>query len=746
MAKPWEKYQEQDIKQPEAMSGPWDQYAEVKGEAPKEELSTFGKVLRVFDYPGRIARTAIAAAGSEDVGAGDVLEQAKHLYTPQEKDAPTGQDLMNIYPGVKKALIGMDPMSKEYEDSIRAIKDPQLRESQLAKLDALKKSRPDYRKLETAAGIGAEVLTDPTLYLSMSDVAKGVGGIFKAPVDGASAGAKQAGKQLVSTGEKIVAKGTEVGTQKLVKLAEGAANISNEQQSLAKSVIKASGEAVLDTLKRSKPTLNPRIGKIAETAKKIGMKLDDLPDTAIYGADSDIANQYKVLTQITGGEPLRVAHQEVLDKVRNGLDDVSSSISKGRVAQIQDEVTAGKKLVEDFQGAQDAIRKKIDWDRSMVYKNLSGGDKRVRVPMPEDIRLSMVESLEAKSKKALRRAKRAGSSEIKSQMENIAQIAQDAADSVKKVDLKKLHEYMQDFGSDAFKQERIAKETQKAYADIYFTMAEHYDDAAKVYLGDDISKRIEEGNKLWTEFYRSPDNFLETLTVEADPEKIYKAVIKNSGSNQLEKYVDFMAKNNPDGLDNARSLFASDLIQSAQNQKQYGFENLLSQLDDPRKSWRIEKFLGKEKMSELRDIAELGRDVGSININPSGTARMEATLQTVKTATDKVKVSAMREALKKRVVSEGVDPDILRQLGIEMPKNLNQAIDAVGQVSAAPDIAGPIDTAASVTVRNALRSAKKLDPRLMPPPGMNETGFKLFLRGANISKDKEKEKFLRGNK
>jgi hypothetical protein len=29
---------------------------------------------------------------------------------------------------------------------------------------------------------------------------------------------------------------------------------------------------------------------------------------------------------------------------------------------------------------------------------------------------------------------------------------------------------------------------------------------------------------------------------------------------------------------------------------------------------------------------------------------------------------------------------------------------------------------------------------------MNETGFKLFLRGANISKDKEKEKFLRGNK
>jgi hypothetical protein len=34
----------------------------------------------------------------------------------------------------------------------------------------------------------------------------------------------------------------------------------------------------------------------------------------------------------------------------------------------------------------------------------------------------------------------------------------------------------------------------------------------------------------------------------------------------------------------------------------------------------------------------------------------------------------------------------------------------------------------------------------MPPPGMNETGFKLFLRGANISKDKEKEKFLRGNK
>ena len=128
------------LKKPDNKSGGFDPDAFL-AEDPKDR-STLKNVADTLGYLGRATRTAIAAPFDENVSAGDVWNQVKHLH-PENTDKPavSGGDLLQLLNRVKLPVIGATPDYKGPESV-------GLTESVLGKRPTSYSELPSGKKIE----------------------------------------------------------------------------------------------------------------------------------------------------------------------------------------------------------------------------------------------------------------------------------------------------------------------------------------------------------------------------------------------------------------------------------------------------------------------------------------------------------------------------------------------------------------------------------------------------------------------
>jgi hypothetical protein len=603
----------------------------------KPERGVISTILEPLNYPSRVARTAIGAALSPEIEMKDVAEQASHLYPENAKnEAPSGKDLNQLLNQFKLPPLGVNPNFKGPEAQPVGLYDA-----------IMGKVTPKSEGAHEVAGLITEGVTDPLMYEAGTKA-------LALPFRGAGAVIKGIGGAGVK-GAEVALEAATKGAGKLLKGAKGEGAVGSYSRGL--------GRAILDTVERTKPALNPELDRLTNIAKSIGISPNELSDGIRFGKQSDVNNITRVLGEMPGGEPIKKSHEALRQKILGGLDERVQGLSNNRVAAIENHIQAGEQLSKDFDKAQNALRNKVDFDRGFVYKD------NPEFQLSQKRYEEALGGVDKYAQKAASLSETAIDPTVAQQASKASQVVvklfENLSTTAKAADY---HRALQQLGDVAFNGSRMAPEVKNILKDAYFDLAKVYDGNVKDLLGPDVAKSIDESNKIWTEWYGSSKDFEKSLASGDDPEKIYNRLIKHSGSGELQKYRNFMMKNNPEGLQNMKSLLMNEFLNGASGKNGLNFETFLQSLDNPKISGRLQMLYTPEELTQIKEVAELGSQHGESVFNTSKTEVTGGFKKFVKETNKKAQLEALRESLIKRAMSpEGLPIDAVKSGNTMIP-------------------------------------------------------------------------------
>lgn len=598
-----------------------------------EEKSTFRKALDVLDYGGRIGRTALAAPLSKDFSAGDVWDQAQHLYPENApKKAPSGAEVAGMA-GVSDEKVKFNKPEFVGDYATGALVEGVGRTIAPLPLVNLYKQYLESKgtTFQDVAGVPIEMAADASNIVPFGAVAKGVSKGVKGLSGAVKSGAVKGISAIAEKGIDLAGRGVK---------ATGEALQAMPGEGTAPSYLRSMGSAIGDVVQRSAPKLSPKLEKLSKVAEGIGVEVSD---AVKFGRDSDIARGLRVQADLPGGEQIRLAHNAATQKIGSSIEDTVSSLSKGRISPDTDFVEAGARIVEDFEGAQNALKNKIDFDRGMVYQT------NPNIQFTEDVHSEMLKRVEKTAKQLGKARTTAIKPDVKDQAKNAESLLLEVYTNLSSSNkMQDAHKNLQYLGEVAFGAENSTANAQvkKSLREAYFDLAEVFDVNTKNLLGEDIAKSVEESNKLWKEWYKSGKDFDNIMSL-GSPEQVFKRM-QSANSVELEKFVGFMEKNSPEGLENFKSLFMNNIVNKAKTQNGIGFKSLMDSLDSPAMRGKLEKIFSPQEIEKIKDIAELGFEHGDVISNPSRTEVTRGFKDIAKSVKDKADLDMMLGSMRKR--------------------------------------------------------------------------------------------------
>jgi len=608
-----------------------------ESEKPRGLMERIGGAVNTvsepLNYSARVARTAIGAALSPDISASDVGEQASHLYKENaSKPATSGKKVLDM---IKLPVVGVNPNYKGEID-----KNPTL----------LKALAGTGEGAQQVAGGLAEVAMDPLWAMDS---------LFKI----AGTTASIAGKGI-SAATDVVGGGLGSLIKGAGKTLEGV-----RSENVLGSAGRATGRIITGLAEKTSPKIASNFERMTKIAEEMGIPANEVgaSNTLKFGRDTTVGRLTRSLAEGPGGDLDRAAHYALKDKIVNGINESLNKYSAGRVSHVNDYVSAGQTLSSDFEKAQDALRKSIDYDRGMVYK------QQPDFLLSDAAHSEALSALESNAKKLSDIPNYNVEEAVIKQADTASILIARAYEGLSKTQkAEDVHRTLQQIGRMAFESRRTDPAIKSILKDAYFDLAKVYDGNTASILGPEIAKNIEQNNKLWHEWYKSGDDFANTLSSGSDPEKIFKRLVKSGGSQEITKYRNFMAKNNPEGLQNMKTLLSRDIFNAIRDtsgpNKTISFEGFAKKLTDPNIAGKLKILYTPEEIQKMKDMAELGISHGTIHINPSQTEVLKGTKNFISESAQRSEQQMLLDNLKRRAVSpEGIPLSDIQQGKMLMP-------------------------------------------------------------------------------
>ena len=437
---------------------------------------------------------------------------------------------------------------------------------------------------------------------------------------------KGAGKLFGTAAKKALWKSVALPTEGVLKT--GAAGI--DAVTGGKSA-KQSLEGLANTVV---PNVAPDYADFAQIARNNGIDPDLLPSPVKYGDESFLSMADRSVAEGPVGEPLRRKWNFARDSVDSAIDNRINVIGDGRPLS---QPEAGNYLRESFNTARDNFFKQMDWTYSTVYNQVPG--MKIH-PMAKEILDSKLAGAEKYAKGLELRA--IGTDEIT----QANQLNNAIAGIRNSKNVKQMYEALQRIRRYAYPKRgeftfAATKPDIQNMRDLYAAVQKSIVDTTRLELGPNIANQLEANNKAMVNWFKDERLIESALDPDAAGEKVFKDLIFNGDSRQIQ----ILKKRLPqEDINRLKGAFLQSLLKPAADGNT--LLGSLRQAMHTRKN-QIDALFTPEEAKGIRDLVALGERVGTHVISHSGTGPSNAFRKLLEGAWDGLVTSNIVEAMKK---------------------------------------------------------------------------------------------------
>lgn len=514
--------------------------------------------------------------------AGAVTEFWKNIGKNPDK-IPTGKDL------AKELNISDKTMGEAYEEK---------------GLDASQLGFMANMNAAGAMGLVMDIGLDWSNIVPLGTVAKGMG---------------MAGKPLAKTGAGM--------TTGVVDMATGTRAASTAAEA-AQEASRVGREGLEATFKAEELSDYPQT---VLAAKRAGIPVEDLPEAARYGPESNISMMQRSQAEGPLGQPIREMFKRNQEKLQAYAEEGISKIAVPMKPEV-----AGAHMRTAFDDGMSKIFDSMDATNLNIIKEVPG--LKISAKAREKLR-KQLNGLEHEYKRRL------GSSSP--QISGQAQQVMNAIENIRKSNYsyKQIYEQLRDVGEIGFKTKNTMVTLPpdiKAYHRLYGNLndALHKTILDDVVGGKEILKDLRKNNKLMSELYQEKDAVFKIL---GDPnkadEKVFasmlgdtrkiKALKRVLSSEDMDavksSYIEFLIKRDDDGSFSLKQLFNRMRNNDAQ----------------------VRALFNEKELTQINEAMSLAQKFGYDKLSFSGTGQSNAFLQMLKNTGARMVEAAISTPLKK---------------------------------------------------------------------------------------------------
>jgi hypothetical protein len=591
-------------------------------EKPGFARKALNKTLGMAEWLGNKYDRSITAPVRSAIDAGLQLKNPAMAWLDQfnedPRKAPTGQEIMKNRIGVSdeeafNTVPGLRGAAKTTFDPRPGTGWPTDRTNQeLPTYDAL--DEVDALKFSPAgvAGLGLDILADPTNLIPGRTIGKVVGGL----------------------GAKAAKGGSWMGAKGLDSLMD--TGVFSRMQNVAETGASKAGEAISKTFGKSKHATD--YPNLEYTAAKNGINMVDAPAALKFGEHSVISRMERKVREGLHGQDHMDRYVQFHNEVQDALKRKISKLSEGVSSSLSD---AGRAIRKGYKTAEDAMFKTIDHS----YATISSFEPRATI-QPDALKKLDAAIVIAKNK-AQEKLKHAGLSsqkEVANQILNfIKNLERDIGKTVlnkegkpirflEEGSLKNIALTMQQLGEAAYKVDKMdVKPDVKTLRSLYKACSNAFIETTEVLYGKKYADELRKNNKTMSEFFKLREPIYEIINnAKVFDDKIFQRLILNGSETQLKTIKSMIP---PEQL----SIIKSELIENMIPRNAEGnifYNQFTKKLEDRKVREKLNVFFSPKEIEEIKELNRLGDRAGTEFLSTSGTGASAAFENPEKAAKD----------------------------------------------------------------------------------------------------------------
>ncbi len=441
---------------------------------------------------------------------------------------------------------------------------------------------PVFGKVSPAgiAGLGVDVIADPTSIIPLAApaklLAKGSKATAKAALKGSAAASEFAARK--------VGLGTPLDATR--KVAEGGKNALN------------------DIFKPKQADDFPDLVAIAE---RNGIDPKALPESIEFGPTSIISRGSKVQRENIGGEQALESFMNKLGEVQKATDDKISAIGGG---QVLSPIDAGDLIRQDYDRAVGEFFDNVDVSYNSIIKDFPALQLSPAAMKNLESKLAGIEKFaQGRVQRGVTQLQRGQGQGL---LNSVAAIRESNGS------VKQTVEALRDIGEAAFKSENTLAAVPadvKRMRQIYGNISEALMDTVRteVQNGEAVASALKINNKLMSDFFGDKNIIAKAIGNKSlSPEGVFRNLVQNGDSKKIEALRNILS---PEAMQTLKASMLDTMIKRTDDG--FSYRALTNQMRT--KQNQLKSLLSDTELTEFADVVRLGDRFGNVFMNTSGT-------------------------------------------------------------------------------------------------------------------------------
>lgn len=427
-----------------------------------------------------------------------------------------------------------------------------------------------------AAGLGLDVLADPTNIVPGAVMLRGVG-----------KGAGILGKAAIGVG-RGAAKGVDIATG--TQLASKSGKAIGTGAEIAGGAYKAGKEIVSSLFNPTRAVDYPEKVKIA---KKHGIDPSLLSESIEFGPNSTIATGERILRESPGAEKSFEKYNKGYAAIEDATDRSVSKLSGG-MAPI-DPVEAGKVAESAVVRSQEELLGKMDITYDSVRQYAPG------LFLERQSAEKLEKSLKGLAKDAVGMLKRGDSSQKSAAREILNEIQTIRGT---KGNYKQLNEKRSLIGRALTDKPVLGQvpRDQKILRKMYGEISDALINTIDIHVNPDFAKELKSNNKAMSDYFKNREAIASVIESKPAPEKLFSQVLGDT-----KKIESLKQTVSPEAFQAIRGSFLDSLVKTSADGR-IQFPSTIQSMS--RNQAKLSALFSPEELSEISEVLQLGRAYG----------------------------------------------------------------------------------------------------------------------------------------
>ena len=439
------------------------------------------------------------------------------------------------------------------------------------------------------AGLGVDVLADPTNIIPFGAAAKGA--------------------------TKLLGKGAKLGTKAIgqgIKGAAKATDVLTGTKGTGNFIESASG-TIDDAAKAISSRFHPKRAAdykdMVDIANKNNIDTAILPDAIEFGKSSTISRGSRKDAEGILGEEVLKKYDEATTQVNDALRRKISNLSNGSVGSAEE---AGEHIRKSYKDSVEELFQKIDFTYSTAGEQVPGLNIKSFNPK---IYKKLERSMDSIGKAAAKITKHGTTASRRSQGKHVLE----AIEQIKSADgdYNILVDQLREIGETAFKPTpglaSIPPDVEK-FRKLYFNTQDMLIDTTRATLGDEIGDQLVKNNKIMHDFFTDKSVIAKALgNSELSNGELFRKLIQNGNTKKIKALESIIGA---ERMKDLKATFVNSLVKE-NIEGNVGFRSLFNTLRNKKEIAGV--LLAPQELVDLQDVLILGDRMGIPIISTSGT-------------------------------------------------------------------------------------------------------------------------------